>query len=118
MPVPAPHTEAGIASVSRQFPGRRTVVALRGELDLHSAGRLEPRLLPLLERGGGGELVLDLAGVTFCDSSGVELFLRLNGRCAADASVVLRAIPRQPSRVIRLMGVDRALRCEFGHERR
>ncbi|GAA1085669.1 MULTISPECIES: STAS domain-containing protein [Kitasatospora] len=112
MPAPAPHTEAAIASVRRQSPGRRTVVALRGELDLHSAGRLEPRLLPLLERGGG-ELVLDLAAVTFCDSSGVDLFLRLNGRCAADASVVLQGIPRQPSRVIRLLGADRALRCEF-----
>ena len=43
MPVPAPHTEAGIASVVHQVPGRRTVVALHGELDVHTVRRLEAR---------------------------------------------------------------------------
>ncbi|WP_431682203.1 STAS domain-containing protein [Kitasatospora sp. KL5] len=113
MPLPVPHAEAGIASVTRRPADRRTVVALHGELDLHTVTRLEPRLLPLLENSSGG-LVLDLAAVTFCDSAGADLFRRLNEHCAADAAVVLQGIPRQPSRVIRLMGLDRSLRCEFG----
>ncbi|MEU5901838.1 MULTISPECIES: STAS domain-containing protein [unclassified Streptomyces] len=88
-------------------------LALAGELDLDTVARIEPELM-LVTAGGGTEVVLDLAGLTFCDTSGVQLLLRLHRRCAADgARLRLRGIPRRPGRVLRTLGVDRAIPCSF-----
>ncbi|MGW6316555.1 MULTISPECIES: STAS domain-containing protein [unclassified Streptomyces] len=90
-----------------------TGLALEGELDLDTVARIEPELM-LVTAGGGTEVVLDLAGVTFCDTSGVKLLLRLHRRCAADG-VRLRLchIPRRPGQVMRTLGVDRTIPCAF-----
>lgn len=88
-------------------------LALAGELDLDTVARIEPELM-LVTAGGGTEVVLDLAGLTFCDTSGVKLLLRLHQRYAADG-VRLRLchIPHRPGRVLRALGVDRAIPCTF-----
>jgi len=95
-------------------PGQRGVaVALAGELDLCTVARIEPALTHLT-RDVERELTLDLTDVTFCDSSGVAFFLRVHNRClAADVSLSLSGIQRLPARVIRALGVDRALPCSF-----
>ncbi|WP_051832943.1 STAS domain-containing protein [Streptomyces katrae] len=88
-------------------------VALAGELDLYTVERIEPTLARLTG-GGGSELVLDLAGVTFCDSSGAALFLRMHRRCvAAGVRLSLCRIQRLPGRAIRALGVERAVPCSF-----
>ncbi|MCQ0021675.1 STAS domain-containing protein [Streptomyces somaliensis DSM 40738] len=101
-------------SLTATVPGPGTVtVALAGELDLHAAERVEPALARLtgdVEH----ELLLDLAGVTFCDSSGVALLLRAHRRCAAaGARLRLCRVQPLPARVIRALGVDRAVPCSF-----
>lgn len=90
-----------------------TAVAVAGELDLYTAAHIEAELTHLA-RQTECELLLDLADVTFCDSSGVALFLRMHRRCVA-AGVRLRLchIQRRPARVIRTLGVDRAVPCSF-----
>ncbi|MFH8606761.1 STAS domain-containing protein [Streptomyces sp. NPDC018029] len=88
-------------------------LALAGELDLDTVARIEPELM-LVSAGGGTEVVLDLAGLTFCDTSGVKLLLHLHRRCAADGvRLRLCRIPRRPGRVLRSLGVDRAIPCSF-----
>ncbi|MFD9124867.1 STAS domain-containing protein [Kitasatospora sp. NPDC059571] len=111
--VPAP-AGTGISSVHRSALDRATVVRLRGELDVHAAARLEPELLRLASDSGRFDLVCDLAGVTFCDSSGAGLFVRMSERCGTARRVMLRHIGRQPSRVIRLMGLHHRMHCDFG----
>ncbi|WP_418955601.1 STAS domain-containing protein [Streptomyces tritici] len=90
-----------------------TAVALAGELDLYTAAHIEAELTRLA-RQTEWELLLDLTEVTFCDSSGVALFLRMHRRCVG-AGVRLRLchIQRLPARVIRALGVDRAVPCSF-----
>jgi len=90
-----------------------TAVALAGELDVYTVAHIEAELAHLT-RQTERELLLDLADVTFCDSSGVALFLRMHRRCVA-AGVRLRLcrIQRLPARVIRALGVDRAVPCSF-----
>ncbi|GAA3388096.1 STAS domain-containing protein [Streptomyces roseoviridis] len=90
-----------------------TEVALAGELDLYTAAHIEAELTRLAGQTEC-ELLLDLADVTFCDSSGVALFLRVHRRCVA-AGVRLRLcrIQRLPARVICALGVDRAVACSF-----
>jgi anti-sigma B factor antagonist len=56
-------------TVTRQEGACR--VALRGELDLGSA----PQLERALAAAGDGEVLLDLRGLTFMDSTGVRVLL-------------------------------------------
>ncbi len=53
-------------------------VALIGEIDLVSARDAEAILAPMASRGV--PLILDLAGVTYCDSQGIAMFFRLAAR--------------------------------------
>ncbi|MGI5479039.1 STAS domain-containing protein [Streptomyces lavendofoliae] len=90
-----------------------TALALAGELDLDTAARIEPDLF-LATAWAGREIVLDLADITFCDTSGVELLIRLHQRCAAHGCrLSLCRVPRQPGRVFRVLGVDRTIPCSF-----
>jgi anti-anti-sigma factor len=58
------------------IPARdQVVVAPRGELDMATVGALEKELRRLHE-AGFGTIVLDLAGLTFMDSSGLHLLTR------------------------------------------
>ncbi|WP_052411655.1 STAS domain-containing protein [Streptomyces sp. NRRL S-118] len=93
-------------------PGR-VAVALAGELDLCTVARIETELTRLVG-DAGRELMVDLTDVTFCDSSGVTLFLRMHRRCvAAGVRLKLCRIQRLPARVIRALGVDRTVFCSF-----
>ncbi len=78
--------------------GERVVVEVNGELDVASAPALRDRLLGLLNRGAP-DLVIDLRGVTFIDSTGVGSLLRVYHRQSllggtlhfvADRNAVLR----------------------------
>ncbi|WP_434599967.1 STAS domain-containing protein [Streptomyces sp. A5-4] len=88
-------------------------VALSGELDLATVGQIEPALLALA-RDSSRDLVLDLAGLTFCDSTGAALLLRLHQRCADSGTrLELRQVPQLPARVLRMLRVDRVVACTF-----
>ncbi|MFF2775518.1 STAS domain-containing protein [Streptomyces sp. NPDC058052] len=58
--------------------GTRTVVRLGGEIDMDSAGELETALIDVLSGSAdGGPLVLDMSGVSFCDSTALRTLLRV-----------------------------------------
>ncbi|MFE9255334.1 STAS domain-containing protein [Streptomyces sp. NPDC006879] len=88
-------------------------VAIVGELDIHTTTKVEKELAGLIG-AGGQEIFLDLSGLTFCDSSGVDFFLQLHRRCLA-ASIVLRLIrvPARTARALRMLGADRVLSCTY-----
>lgn len=68
------------------------VVAAVGEVDLGNAGQLRTELLDALV---GGIVILDAAGITFCDSSGVRVLAEAD-RVARAAGLALRvAVPSQ-----------------------
>lgn len=61
-----------------------------GEVDAHTAPSLQSRLEPLV--AGGGEVRLDIAGVTFMDSSGLRVIIDGTERLrAAGGDLVLVA---------------------------
>ncbi|MCK8678097.1 MULTISPECIES: STAS domain-containing protein [Streptomyces] len=94
-----------------------TALALSGELDLDTSARIEPEL-SLVARQTDERLLVDLSGVTFCDTSGAELFLRLRRRRACEGErrgeLRLCRVPKQTGRVFRILGVDQAIPCSFG----
>ncbi|MCX4776217.1 STAS domain-containing protein [Streptomyces sp. NBC_01264] len=85
-------------------------VTLAGELDFHTAGLVEPRLNDLAA-SGHRSLVLDLSGISFCDSSGIGLFLRVDQRCRwSGTRLRLCGVPRLVAKSMRVLGADRTLR--------
>ncbi|MFG2576962.1 STAS domain-containing protein [Streptomyces sp. NPDC048481] len=64
-------------------------------------------LLPTVPLRPGGRLVLDLAGMDFCDSSGISaLIAARNLAQAAGAEVALAAVPAHTVRVLHVVGLD------------
>ncbi|MCB5169874.1 STAS domain-containing protein [Streptomyces bambusae] len=87
-------------------------VAVEGELDIHTVAAVEPRLGRVAD--GGGDLLLDVSGLAFCDSSGIDMFLRLQRRCArAGAQLLLDGVPPMLAKSMRVLGADRALCCRW-----
>jgi anti-sigma B factor antagonist len=54
--------------------GDHTVVAVSGEIDLYTAPRLQSELMAAL-RDHPARLIVDLSGVGFCDSTGINVLL-------------------------------------------
>jgi anti-anti-sigma factor len=84
----------GLLSWSVYSDGHLVVAALAGELDLATRPGLAERLDPLAE--AGRHLILDLGALTFCDCTGLNLFLRWQRRAAAAGGAlhVVAATPR------------------------
>jgi anti-sigma B factor antagonist len=90
--------------------GEGTVhVALQGELDISSTGRVEKQLREI-ERGGPPLLVLDLRPLRFIDSTGLRLVLAADLRARRDGRrlVIVRG-PDTVHRVFRIALLDRRL---------
>ncbi|MEV8540435.1 STAS domain-containing protein [Streptomyces sp. NPDC051572] len=82
------------------------VVELTGELDYDSYTQVR-ELLPELALQDGQQLVVDLTGVTFCDSSGITALLAArNHALAARAAIALAAVPPHISRIFHMVGLD------------
>ncbi|MET9886665.1 STAS domain-containing protein [Streptomyces sp. NPDC006430] len=84
-------------------------VALHGELDFHTSSQIGPRLVQLAG-SWGPELTLDLSGLTFCDSSGIDLFVRIHRQCAVSGTRLrLVNVPSLIAESMRALGDDRVL---------
>ena len=83
------------------------VARLAGELDLMASGRVTETVTSALASTDAARVVLDMGGVTFCDSSGLGALLDVR-RAAADRDVplVLRDVTRQVARLLDLADVD------------
>ncbi|MEV5176687.1 STAS domain-containing protein [Streptomyces flaveolus] len=82
------------------------VLQITGELDYTNAQELREKLTTLTLRPGQ-RLVLDLAGMEFCDSSGITaLIAARNHAHAVQADITLAAVPAHTLRVLRIVGLD------------
>lgn len=82
------------------------VLHIRGHLDFHTAPQLREALDGTALRPGQ-RLVLELAGLEFCDSSGITAFLvARNLAIAAQADIALAAVPDNTARILRIVGLD------------
>ena len=85
----------------------RTVLVVAGVLDKSGAERLLTKLDRLLTQGRR-HLVLDLAGVSFCDSSGVSALVRGHARASADTGGLrIASASDQVRRVLEISGLSR-----------
>ena len=87
---------------------RQLTVALTGELDHHAARQLMDRLAQVIEQHLPSKNVLDMAVITFMDSSGIAVVLRAKRRMEAlQGSLLVINIPRQAARVLETAGMGR-----------
>ena len=88
----------------------RVVVKLAGEIDVATVGDLRTRLENLVD-AGWREFVVDLAEVSFMDSTGIATFAWLHQRLreAGGGQVTLRSPRRSVDKVLELAGLCRVV---------
>jgi anti-anti-sigma factor len=91
------HWEAGAA-----------IATVHGEIDISTVGTLSEHL-GNLARKNPQRLIIDLAGVSFIDSSGLGGFARIRKALPPDCPVVIRSPQRRVRQVFRLTGLDSVL---------
>lgn len=84
-------------TVSTELHGEVAVIAVAGELDMATAPTLLNEVGRLVDAGRNC-LVLDLTDVSFCDSTGLSIFVRARNRFAATGGEVRLAAPRRAVR--------------------
>lgn len=99
--------------ISEEKRGNAVTLVIAGELDLETAPKLADRVAGEIA-AEVATLTLDLAELTFMDSSGLRLLIELDQQAAgAPWSLTLRAPKHAAARtVLRLTGADAALPFE------
>jgi anti-sigma B factor antagonist len=92
-------------TVGTEQRGDIVVVAIAGELDMATAPQLQDQITDLLDKGRS-RLVFDLAEVSFCDSTGLSVFVRAKNSCdEAGGGVRLAAPQRGVLRILEVSGL-------------
>jgi anti-sigma B factor antagonist len=95
-----------------EVDGNAFVVSLTGEVDLHTAPELEGALDGVMALGCTSAVV-DLADVSFIDSTTLAVLLRSHARLSElGGRLVLVASDRRILRTLELTGLDRVLPIE------
>ena len=97
-------------SVAEDCHGVR-VVALTGELDFLSASDLGARLSDLRGQTGSA-VVIDVSGLTFIDSTGLNVLVAGVQAIQATSSVVVAGASKHVSRVFEIVRLDETVRVE------
>ena len=80
----------------------RTVVYIAGELDLSTRDEFRQRLSPLT-----GRVVVDLADVTFIDSTAIGVLIGLQNRLSSDSGQLRIQNPHDvPRRALEIVGLE------------
>lgn len=88
------------------------VVALSGEVDLHTAPALEQALEGVLALGGTS-VALDLADVSFVDSTTLAVLMRYHERFESrGGQLIIVTADRRVLRTLEVTGLDRILTLE------
>jgi anti-sigma B factor antagonist len=82
------------------------VVGLAGEVDMQTASEVRQTLEELIETDGLFEL--DLAAVTFIDSSGLHLLLDAANRLNGSGPLTLMNVPPRVLRLMEIVGLTEA----------
>jgi anti-sigma B factor antagonist len=88
------------------------VVALHGEIDVATADQLREALVEALTVWSG-QVVIDLAGVSFIDSQGLGILIRVRKDCDSDPKrLTIRSPQPQTRKIFELTGLDTILGIE------
>ncbi|MFJ4868589.1 STAS domain-containing protein [Streptomyces sp. NPDC088757] len=98
----------GLTVTVQEQDDRLVVLCLTGALDYDTSAILLEQATATMRTPH--HLVLDMSGITFCDSSGLNTLLRLNRHTqAGHTALTLVAVPGQLRRLLRITGTDTVL---------
>ncbi|MGR3867398.1 ANTAR domain-containing protein [Streptomyces graminifolii] len=101
-PSPLPLPASASLKIATRPAGTRIAVVVSGEIDIDSEQTVQTALRLALARSSDG-LDLDLAGVGFCDCSGLNALLRVRRIALADGkTVAVRALSAEVDRLFTL----------------
>ncbi len=99
-----PHVELKVSSQPR---GDQVIVTASGEIDLYTAPALQAELAAVLGGGHPVRVVVDLSGVEFCDSTGMNVLLSAMKRARERGGALDLAGPQPAVRkVLQVTGLD------------
>ena len=94
-------------NVSSRFHDDYTIVTICGEIDLYTAPRLHSELAGLLAEGMPARVVIDMSGVEFCDSTGMNVLLSCLRRARERGGELEIAAPKPAVRkILQVTGLD------------
>lgn len=95
-------------NISTAFAAGRLTIYLAGELDRHEARGAIRSIDELLDEYLPRDCVLDMSGLSFMDSSGIALIIRMSRRMKnLGGRAWIENPAKQPLRVIDASGIDR-----------
>jgi anti-sigma B factor antagonist len=93
-------------SMTASSAGARTVLEVRGEVDVHTATQLQDRLLALIA-AGRQPVVVDLTGLSFLDSTGLGVLVTARNQAQQDgAELRLVCTSDRMLKLFRITGLD------------
>jgi len=94
-------------NVSSRFHDDHTIVTIYGEIDLYTAPRLHSELGAVLVDGMPTRVVIDMSGVDFCDSTGMNVLLSCLRRVRERGGELEIASPKPAVRkILQVTGLD------------
>ena len=100
-------------SVSCACEERVMTAWLSGEVDHHAAKQIMEKMDGLIELELPRCLRVDLSAVTFMDSSGIAVLLRIYRRVKEiDGRVTVRGTPEQAMKVLKAAGLQKLMKFE------
>jgi len=98
------HVELKVSTRSRDG---RTIMSLGGEIDLYTAPRLHGELVTVLSGDAPVQVVVDMSGVDFCDSTGMNVLLAAHRRAREQGGDLELAAPRPAVRkILQVTGLE------------
>lgn len=97
-------------NITTSYSSGRLIINLGGELDHHGARQIMRTIDGIIDEYLPRDVVLDMSGVSFMDSSGIAVILKADRRMreTGGRAAVINA-GKQPQRVIDASGIDRML---------
>lgn len=82
-------------------------VSVTGEIDVAAAGELRDTGLSAINQADGRPVIVDVAGLTFIDSTGLGALVTLNNAAGqAQVTLLLRSVPPRLVTLMRLTALD------------
>ena len=105
-------TDRTLTAARRSHPSGATVVVVTGELDHHTARELTGAIgeTPF---GADAPVVIDLTGLTYCDSTGITVLVGAYTRAKkADSQLILAGLNADLMHVFHIVGLDQLFHFE------
>ena len=99
--------QASGLTVRDRWDGAEATVTVRGEIDTTTAAALSGRLGEVAARNPQ-RLVIDLAGVGFLDSAGLQAFAHVRGKLPERCAVIIRSAQPRLRQVFEITGLSTA----------